>query len=253
MGHIDYAAFLGGMTLVCGLFVLAGRLGRDAAWLHHRVCGAAVSFSRMLFPVFLLVFLLRSFLFEPFRIPSASMMPTLLVGDFILVTKYNYGLRMPLTNTRLLGDREPQRGDVVVFRYPEDPGESYIKRVVGLPGDQLHYRDKKLYINDQLVAALPKGRFYSSASGRSMNGVEIWEEELAGINHEILLNPSRRSRDVEIVVPERAYFVLGDNRDNSRDSRVWGFVPDQLLVGKALLVWLNWDRGVAWRRIGKLI
>ena len=250
---MDYALLLGVLTLLFGAVILAVRLAGGAPWVHHPVAAFAVSASRMLFPVFLLVFLLRAFLFEPFRIPSSSMMPTLLVGDFILVTKYDYGLRMPLTNARIIGDRVPRRGDVVVFRYPQDPGESYIKRVIGLPGDRLGYRGKMLYINDEPVSRSPKGYFYSGSAGRGMNGAEIWEEQLDGAIHDILLDPLRSGDGLEVTVPPGAYFVLGDNRDNSRDSRAWGFVPDRLLVGKALLVWLNWDDGIAWQRIGKTI
>lgn len=250
---MDYAFLLGVLTLAFGTVVLVARLSSGARWIHHPVPSSVASTSRMLFPVLLLVFLLRSFLFEPFRIPSSSMMPTLLVGDFILVTKYDYGLRMPLTNARIIGDRGPRRGDVVVFRYPDDPGESYIKRVIGLPGDRLGYHDKMLYINGRPVLRSSKGHFYSGVAGHRMNGAEIWEESLGGVSHEILINPLRESKDLEFTVPPDAYFVLGDNRDNSRDSRAWGFVPDRLLVGKALLVWLNWHGGIAWQRIGRKI
>lgn len=242
---MDYSVLLGALALATGAVLLAARLGNAGPWMQGRAVAVTVSTSRMLFPVFLLVFLLRAFLFEPFRIPSASMMPTLLVGDFILVTKYDYGLRMPLTNARIVGDQGPRRGDVVVFRYPGDPSESYIKRIVGLPGDRLRYRGKKLYINGEPVPLSRKGRAYS--------GAELWEEHLGGMRHDILVHPRKRAHDLELTVPPDAYFVLGDNRDNSRDSRSWGFVPDRLLVGKALLVWLNWDGGIGWERIGKSI
>ena len=201
-----------------------------------------VRVSRSLFPVFLLVLLLRSFLFEPFRIPSASMMPTLLIGDFILVNKYVYGLRLPVLDTLIREGALPQRGDVVVFRYPLDTQISYIKRVAGVPGDHIVYQGHTLYVNGQPV---PQQRWQHAYQGEgasaAMNGAEQRSEFLADLQHDILVRPGVVSRRFETTIPEGYYFVLGDNRDNSRDSRFWGLVPEANLVGRAFLIWMHWD------------
>lgn len=215
-----------------------------------------VDYSRSFFPVILLVLLLRSFVAEPFRIPSGSMMPTLLIGDFILVQKYAYGLRLPVTNTKILETGEPQRGDVVVFRYPRDPRTDYIKRVIGLPGDHIVYRDKMIYINGKPVAQDTLGVYVSNGAGSVMTGASHRSENLQGVVHEILVRPTPAMVDREYVVPEGEYFVMGDNRDNSNDSRFWGYVPEQNLVGKAVYVWMSWDwsdGGVEWGRLGRSI
>lgn len=214
-----------------------------------------VEYARSFFPIFLIVLILRSFIFEPFRIPSASMMPTLLIGDFILVNKYDYGIRLPVLNTKIIDNHTPKRGDVVVFRYPEDPSIPFIKRVIGVPGDVLRYENKILYINDLPMEQTDIGRFVGQGSGKVMNGVELKQEQLADVDHEILLDPYRFSGTMEVAVPEGRYFVMGDNRDNSKDSRYWGFVPDENLIGHAFLIWMNWDLkngGIDWKRIGTI-
>jgi signal peptidase I len=206
--------------------------------------------------VILAVLLLRSFLIEPFRIPSGSMMPTLLVGDFILVNKYRYGIRLPVLNKKVYELDEPERGDVVVFRFPKDPGVDYIKRVVGVPGDHVVYRDKTLFINGEKIAQIPQGNYIGMGSGLSMSGADLRREDLTGVKHDILVVPKIRGVNSDVVVPEGHYFVMGDNRDNSNDSRYWGFVPEENLVGKAFMIWMNWDSaadGVGWGRIGDSI
>lgn len=196
-----------------------------------------VEYARSFFPIFLIVLLIRSFLIEPFRIPSGSMLPTLWVGDFIVVNKFIYGLRLPTTNTKIVPISAPKRGDIVVFHHPLERVD-YIKRIIGVPGDKVVYENKRLTVNGEPVKyqALPE-RFV--ASGQAS---EVYEEELNETKHKILINPDwlQEGRGVWIVPPGQ-YFVMGDNRDNSNDSRVWGMVPEDHLLGKAFAVWLSWD------------
>ncbi|MCC7309771.1 MAG: signal peptidase I [Sulfuritalea sp.] len=215
-----------------------------------------VEYGGSFFPVILAVFLLRSFLVEPFKIPSGSMIPTLLVGDFILVNKYTYGVRLPVINRKIVELNTPQRGDVVVFRYPPDPSLDYIKRVVGLPGDKVVYRNKKLTINGLEIAQkktedyLDRDRlFYTPRFVETLGSVEhhiLVEAEAPGFVQQIARFPhsekcNYNSEGVSCEVPPGHYFMMGDNRDNSQDSRFWGFVPDENLVGKAFFIWFNFS------------
>lgn len=223
-----------------------------------------VEYARSFFPVIFIVLLLRSFLVEPFRIPSNSMMPTLLTGDFILVNKFAYGLRWPVLNTKFLEIGEPKRGDVMVFKWPGDGHTDYIKRVIGVPGDEIWYRDKTVYVNGEPQPQLPIGPYTGVGSGAVMTGAREAIEDLGGAEHSILVRPDagdlppgcRVLAFGPIKVPEDKYFVMGDNRDNSNDSRCWGFVPDGNLVGKAFTIWMHWDGAregfppVAWNRLG---
>jgi len=193
---------------------------------------------------------LRGFLVEPFRIPSGSMIPSLYIGDFILVNKFSYGIRIPVFNNKVVDINDPERGDVVVFRYPRDPSVDYIKRVIGLPGDHIAYYNKVLYVNGKAI----KREFVSAYAGPGEeNRANEYLENLDGVKHDILLIPGRPGLDAEYIVPDGHYFMMGDNRDNSNDSRYWGVVPDKYLVGKAFMIWMNWNGGVSWERIGKLI
>ena len=216
-----------------------------------------VEYSRSLFPVILAVLVLRSFVVEPFRIPSGSMMPTLLVGDFILVNKYAYGIRLPVLNTKILDVGAPKRGDVMVFRYPDNPREDYIKRVIGLPGDKISYYNKQLYVNGKLVEVEGNDVYQGQCAGVTMSGAIHRTEDLLGVEHSILIdNHKLGGRNAEGTVPEGNYFVMGDNRDNSNDSRYWGYVPEQNLVGRAFMIWMNfdWDNNCQqWSRIGNSI
>lgn len=207
-----------------------------------------VQWSIEFFPILILVILFRGFVFEPFRVPSNSMMPTLLTGDFIVVNKFDYGLRLPITNTQLIEFSAPKRGDVVVFRYPNyeknkaNKGVDFIKRVIGLPGDKIFYQKDRLSINGKFVAYSEIGSYKGVDSGRKMNGYRHVREEVEGGNHDILLHPLGYSRELEeTTVPEGHYFVMGDNRAYSRDSRVWGFVPESYIIGKAVGIWMHLD------------
>ena len=214
------------------------------------------------FPVILLVFLLRSFLFEPFRIPSGSMIPTLQIGDLILVNKYEYGLRLPIVNRTVVEIGRPKRGDVIVFRYPHDTTQDYIKRIVGLPGDRIEYRNHALKINGATVALSALDRYYEAGRAQTF---QQFEEKLGSVEHRVIwadgdgaqayaavpqTNPDAcvySDGGVACTVPEGSYFVMGDNRDNSEDSRFWGFVPDRNIVGHAFFIWMNFGNV---RRIG---
>jgi signal peptidase I len=215
-----------------------------------------VEYGASFFPVILVVFVLRSFLVEPFKIPSGSMIPTLLVGDFIAVNKYTYGIRLPVINKKIIDMNSPQRGDVVVFRYPVDPSLDYIKRVVGLPGDKIEYRNKQLSINGKSLD-LKRGDDYLDKDRLIVT--PRFRETLGSVEHDILVEseappfvsqtyqfPHRdkchyNSEGFACEVPAGHYFMMGDNRDNSQDSRVWGFVPDENLVGKAFFIWFNFS------------
>lgn len=219
-----------------------------------------------LFPVILIVFLLRSFLFEPFKIPSGSMVPTLLIGDLILVNKFHYGVRLPVINKKIISNHDVARGDVVVFRYPLNPSVDYIKRAVGLPGDEIRYLNQKLYVNGKQVETQSQGDFFDDDPG-SMRIRPLFTEKLGVVEHKILVDPQPRGpvgpiaqfpyfqnctytlEGVTCKVPEGHYFMMGDNRDNSQDSRFWGFVPDENIVGKAFVVWMNFGNP---KRIGSI-
>ncbi len=214
-----------------------------------------VEYARSFFPIFLIVLVLRSFVAEPFRIPSGSMMPTLLIGDFILVNKFGYGIRLPVLDTKIFDLGSPKRGDVIVFRSPENPATPFIKRVVGLPGDQIAYYNKVVYVNGEPAEQESVGTFSGSGSDMSMSGASLLTENLTGHLHEILIQQGAPTLEGKMIVPEGHYFVLGDNRDNSRDSRFWGTVPDELLIGRAFMIWMSWDwgHGIKWGRIGDSI
>lgn len=202
-----------------------------------------IEYSRSLFPVLLIVLLFRSFLFEPFKIPSGSMIPTLLVGDFILVNKYSYGLRLPVLNEKVLSIGEPGRGDVVVFRYPVDPSVNFIKRLIGLPGDTVTYRNKELFVNGEPVSKQENGRYTSDEVKCATPRADAvrFHEIVGAVEHDILLHERSGSRNGNWLVPDGHYFVMGDNRDRSNDSREWGFVPEENLMGRAVGIWMNFD------------
>lgn len=259
--NIDFPAILVGLTFVSGLAWLLDKIlchndQYNTTQVKTILC-KLLNFTGSFFLVFFIVLILRSFIVEPFRIPSGSMMPTLLIGDFILVNKYDYGLRLPVLNIKIMENKLPDRGDVVVFRYPQDPTIPFIKRVVGLPGDKYHYQNKMLFINNVLVQQVDMSIYNAVGSGKIMDGAMLNKELLGGVSYTILNVPHIPSKNIQGVVPEGHYFVLGDNRDNSKDSRYWGYVPEENLIGKAFMIWMNWDIKndviINWSRIGTII
>ena len=253
---MNFALILFSLMLFTGAFVVA-----DALYFRkqRRKTDAEpwwIEYPKSFFPVILIVFLLRSFLVEPFKIPSGSMVPTLVVGDFILVNKFAYGIRLPLLNKKIINIGDPQRGDVMVFRYPEDPSLDYIKRVIGLPGDKVVYENKKLFINGveqprrEISDYLNRERIQYSRrliekTGRVEHAILVEDDAPAAVpftrRFPFRENCNYNSAGVACTVPPGHYFMMGDNRDNSADSRVWGFVPDQNIVGRAFFIWFNFD------------
>ncbi len=266
--HFDFAAIMLSVLLVSGViwvFDLVGA-GRKRWALYKKVESEQrepsdneaellkepilVDYARSIFSVILIVFIVRSFIFEPFRIPSGSMMPTLVNGDFILVNKFDYGIRIPVIDKKIIDLGSPERGDVVVFRYPDEPHIDYIKRVIGLPGDEIHYEDKRVYVNGEPVGLEPIGDYPGWSDMNEMKGALVLKESLGEIEHEILLDDRRRSQLDTFKVPAGEYFVMGDNRDHSNDSRFWGYVPDENLVGRAFFIWMNFS---SFSRVGSSI
>lgn len=271
MDHIkfDFALLLVVLTAFTGVVYSLDRLLFAKRRLARSGPNAAeptlVEYCRSFFPVILFVLLIRSFIAEPFRIPSGSMMPTLLVGDFILVNKFAYGIRLPVLNSTLIETGHPHRGDVAVFKYPgmgpNDPakGTDYIKRVIGLPGDVIEFHDNTIWVNGVAVGQQPVDTYVPSGERPDQRGFMVRSEQLPGREHQILQNPGPVYApwiQNRWEVGPGQYFVMGDNRDNSQDSRFWGMVPEANLVGRAFFVWLNWDTeygGFDYRRIGTVI
>jgi signal peptidase I len=256
----------GGMTLADRLVFARGRqAGEPEPWW--------IEYPKSFFPVLLIVFLLRSFVAEPFKIPSSSMRPTLEVGDFILVNKFAYGIRLPIIEKKIIETGQPERGDVIVFRYPINPSQDFIKRLVGRPGDEVVYRDKMITVNGQPWPQKPDST-YSYLEGLTYATTQRFEERIGDRVHSIALNPAAppvningvrsfpgrdncvyNDRGFSCKVPAGSYLMMGDNRDNSDDSRYWGFVPDDHIRGKAFFIWFNWDdiSSFALKRIGTSI
>lgn len=258
---MDFALILFIALLITGMFVgwdrfvRRPRLRRDAV--GETRDPLLIEYSKAFFPVILIVFVLRSFVVEPFRIPSGSMLPTLHIGDFILVNKFIYGIRLPIVDLKVVDISEPERGDVMVFRFPHDESINYIKRVVGLPGDQIVYQNKSLLINGEPVAQTPAGDAAMAAFGNRIDTLEHYTEVLGEARHSVLKDSAKRSTNMRFSVPEGHYFVMGDNRDYSNDSRYWGFVPEQNIIGEAFFIWFSWESrdggSVDWSRIGDAI
>ncbi|HIY71478.1 MAG TPA: signal peptidase I [Candidatus Luteimonas excrementigallinarum] len=252
--------FTTGIIWLLDKLVFAKRRAAKAGLLEEKE-PIAVDYSKAFFPVLIVVLILRSFVAEPFRIPSSSMMPTLLIGDFILVNKFSYGLRLPINNKKVVSIGEPKRGDVVVFRPPHQPEQDWIKRVIGIPGDTIDYVDNTVYVNGTAFEYAPIGDYQGRGRGREMDGAQLLAETVTGRgrSHQVLetrlpiADPAERG---PWTVPEGHYFVMGDNRDRSDDSRFWGTLPESQLRGKAFLIWMSWDGdagGIGFDRIGNRI
>ena len=252
--YFDFNGILTIVTMVVASLLLLDR----AFFKSHRVVGEpehkVFEYSKAFFPVLMLVLGLRVFIAEPYRIPSGSMKPTLLEGEFILVNKFTYGIRLPVIGKKIASVGSPQRGDITVFRSPKNPTQiTFIKRIVGLPGDRISYQDKTLYINDE-----PQEQTFEEKDfDMELNGY-VWrvnrsKEQLGSRAHDIFVRSSTGFDRNEVTVPEGHYFAMGDNRDNSEDSRSWGFVNDDYLLGKAFVIWMSWDamnKAIRWHRIG---
>lgn len=246
---INLALILTLLTLFTAIVVAMDKLVWKTADQDSRTppnaLATLVEYSRSFFPVLIFVLVIRSFIFEPFRIPSGSMKPTLVIGDFIFVKKFSYGLRLPVTETKIIETGNPERGDVIVFRLPSDPKVNYIKRVIGLPGDEVSYERQRLTINGETMDL--------SANGEVFERAPVYIENLDGHEHETLIyDPGHSKRDGVYIVPEGHYFVMGDNRDRSKDSRYIGMIPERYLVGEAVRVWMHfvpWNMP-DWGRIG---
>ncbi|KTD45348.1 Signal peptidase I [Legionella quinlivanii] len=250
---MNFALLLVVLSLISGLIYLLDIL----FWQKKRSAGEKpnkiIEYSRSFFPVFFIVLLLRSFLVEPFRIPSGSLEPTLLVGDFLAVNKFAYGLRIPVWEKKVIPVSNPKTGEIAVFRWPPNPGFDYIKRVIGVPGDTISYHNKVLTINGKLMKQSFVEYTTDESSGKA---VAKYQENLNGVNHDIFIRPDVAATDFEVTVPAGQYFMMGDNRDDSADSRFWGFVSDEYLRGKAFLVWMSWNGktdSLRWSKIGRFV
>lgn len=275
--NLDYELILFWATAITGIIVIADMVffARRRKRLSAQLAPAGgqakakpsrlIEYSRSFFPILLVVFLLRSFLYEPFRIPSSSLEPTLLMGDFILANKFDYGIRLPVLRKKVINVGMPERGDIIVFRWPPNPHYYFIKRIVGLPGDHIDYVNKTLTINGGVVMqtsepVIPAEKSVPRENGDMMRVIEK-QEDLFGVKHDIYIEPDKMGYNFQdIIVPDGMYMVMGDNRDNSADSRYWGFVPEENIVGKAVLIWMSWDpfasfglHKIRWYRMGSQI
>ncbi len=250
---MNFALILVIITALTGFFYLIDVLFWKKKRTPEQHPSKLIEYSRSFFPVFAIVLLLRSFIFEPFRIPSGSLEPTLLVGDFLVVNKFAYGLRLPVLETKIVPIANPKKGQIAVFRWPPNPSVDFIKRVIGTPGDHIVYHNKVLTINNNEIKQTFVEYTTDESSGRA---VAKYRETLNGVTHDIFVHPDVDPVDIDVTVPEGNYFMMGDNRDDSADSRFWGFVPDNYLRGKAFLVWMSWNSNtymVRWKRLGTII
>ncbi len=257
--HIDFPFILTAFVLLTGLIALA-----DILFFAKKRVGAGqakmpyiIEFSRSFFPALLLVWIVRSFIIQPYRVPTGSLEPTVLPGDFIAVKQFSYGLRFPVLNTTIAKIGEPQRGDIALFHWPVDTSKLFVKRVIGIPGDHIVYKNKILTINGKEMMQTYVGKAEDIEQDGIISQVEQKTENLDGVKHAIFVKPDIFDQlDIDVIVPQHHYFMMGDNRDDSDDSRSWGFVPDSYLVGKAFGIWMSWnsiDHRIRWHRIGKAL
>lgn len=252
--NFDFPFYLTLGTIVTGIITLVDQI----FWAKKRQQAnqsqpKIIEYARSFFPALLIVWVIRSFLIQPYRVPTGSLEPTVMPGDFIAVKQYSYGLRWPVTQIKFYKVGEPKRGDIALFYWPEDTAIRFVKRVVGLPGDRIVYKNKILSINGKSMPQIFQGTKMSEEPGESPALVIHLKENLEGIIHDVYIRPDAVDNgEIDVVVPEGHYFMMGDNRDSSLDSRAWGFVPEENLIGKAFLVWMSWDsihHNVRWKRI----
>lgn len=257
---VDFPFILTSLVLLSGIISLIDILflakkraasGKKMSWI--------VEYSRSFFLVLFLVWVIRSFIFQPYRVPTGSLEPTILPGDFIAVSQFSYGLRLPVIHTKILNIGEPKTGQIVLFRWPVNSSILFVKRVIGTPGDHVIYKNKVLYINGKEMKQTYVGKGFDIEPGEKSRPVIIKQENLNGAKHLIqLAAKGGETENFDIIVPKGMYFMMGDNRDDSDDSRMWGFVPEQNLVGEAFGIWMSWDsrakwgvHKIRWSRIGK--
>lgn len=253
--NIDFPLILTSVVCICGFITLLDILFFAPKRRKNGVqMGKTIENARSFFPVLLIVLLIRSFIVQPYKVPTGSLEPTILPGDFIVVNQFTYGLRLPVLNKKIMQIGEPKTGDIALFRYPANPSINFVKRIIGLPGDHIIYKNKQLTINgkviDQEYLGMDLDQEYSIPFP-----VTVKQENLNQVKHKIFINDQATSdnHDVDLVVPQGNYFVMGDNRDNSNDSRYWGFVPEENLIGKGVFIWFSWDsqhKTIRWNRIG---
>lgn len=252
--NYDFPFYLTLGVAVTGVITLIDKL----LWAKARVEAGGkqpkiIEFSRSFFPALLIVWIIRSFIIQPYRVPTGSLEPTVMPGDFIAVKQYSYGLHLPVINIKILNIGEPKRGDIALFYYPEDTRVRFVKRVVGLPGDHIEYKNKILTINGKTMDQEFQGTTLSDEPGQIPTIVVHLKEQLNGIKHDIYVRPNAgMNQDIDVVVPKGHYYMMGDNRDSSLDSRIWGFVPEENLIGQAFGVWMSWNsnqKKVRWNRI----
>lgn len=244
-----FAAILMAATFLTGIIWLVDLVFLKSKKKPEQKDHIIMEYAKSFFPILLLVFVIRTFIVEPFKIPSGSMMPTLIAGDFIAVNKFSYGLRLPVFNIELIPTGLPERGEVFVFHYPKDPSIDYIKRVIGLPGDEIRYEAKELFVNGELISKKFTDNYLYNMNDFQVANAKEYVETLGSHEYSILIH-DLPDNDYQFTVPAGHYLAMGDNRDNSSDSRVWGFVPEEYLVGKAWVIWLNFSEP---SRMGDLI
>lgn len=255
--YFDFAFYFTIAVILTGLISLGDKIFFRKRRKAEQKPNWIIEYSRSFFPVLLLVWVVRSFIVQPYRVPTGSLEPTIFPGDFIAVNQFAYGLRFPIGNFKLIPVGEPKRGDIVLFRYPVNPSVIFVKRLIGLPGDHIEYINKVLYVNGKKIPQTFVGEGHDLDASQYQMPVMVKEENLLGVKHKILTWFSGGdTNSYDIYVPQGMYFMMGDNRDNSDDSRDWGFVFENQLIGKAFMVWMSWDsrdHRIRWNRIGTMI